>query len=320
MNSFRTLCHFLFCCLALVGAARAQFQFATTFTASPLTFTVADPNALYRDLTPAEIASYAPVVYLSPFESYHPMDPVTFVQRARFRHHRGWSSDQGFHRHTFQWVTTNSHAPEYYNVPMHVLNAYAPHANGRNRRPRDADCGDSYNVFLETDDNETGVANPNGSVPVFYTYRRSGSWHKIQYWWFFGYNNTVVPGIDHQGDWEHVTLWVYNGAVRSVYFAAHEGGTTVQASNLTMMGKRPVVFVALGTHAAYPTPGLQHFPIGLGMSFVDYTGYGQRWDTHGNLKPLANQPWKDFAGAWGEVGNLSTTTGPLGPWHKRDDP
>jgi hypothetical protein len=38
------------------------------------------------------------------------------------------------------------------------------------------------------------------------------------------------------------------------------------------------------------------------------------------LKPLASQPWKDYAGAWGEVGNIATTTGPLGPWHKRNNP
>jgi hypothetical protein len=316
-----TLLGSLLCCLALVGPARAQFlvpiTFPGTLVAQPLTPT--DPNALYRDLTTAEIASYAPVVYLSPFESYHPMDPATFIQRSRFRHHRSWSSDQGFHRNSLQWVTTNSHAAEYYDVPINWLNAYTLHANGDNRRPRDSNCGDSYNVFLETDDNETGVANPNGTVPVFYTYRRFGSWHKIQYWWFFGYNNTVMPGINHQGDWEHVTAWVYNGAVSNVYFAAHEGGTTRQAGGFALVGKRPVVFVAYGTHAAYSTAGLQSFPIGLGLSFYDLTGYGQCWNTHLNLKPLASQPWKEYAGAWGEVGNLATTTGPLGPWHKRND-
>jgi hypothetical protein len=309
----------LLCSLAFACGARAQFVIPTTINTAQ-SFTLTDPNALNRDLTTAEIASYAPVVYLAPLESYFPMDPAEFIQRSRFRHHRSWSSDQGFHRNTFQWVTTDSHASEYYNIPFHVLNAYTLHANGQNRRPRDSNCGDSYNVFLETDDNEVGVANPDGSVPVFYTYRRTGSWHKIQYWWFFGYNDTVVPGINHQGDWEHVTLWVYSGAVRSVYFSAHSGGTTVQAGGFALSGKRPIVFVALGTHAAYWTAGLQSYPIGLGLGFLDLTGYGRRWDTHLNLKPLASQPWKDYAGAWGEVGNISTTTGPLGPWHKRNDP
>lgn len=319
---FLTLLFALCTLAAFAGGVRAQFVIGTfsTATLATATLTSADPNALYRDLTTAEIAQYAPVVYLHPSESYFPMDPVDFIQRSRFRHHRSWSSDQGFHRYSLQWYTTNSHAPEYYGMPFYVLNSYTLHSNGQNRRPRDSNAGDSYNVFLETDANEGGVAVPNGQVPVFYTYLRSGSWHKIQYWWFFGYNQTPVPGIAHQGDWEHVTVWVYDGAARSVYYSAHNGGTTRQIGGFSQIGLRPVVFVALGTHAAYWTSGIQTYPIGLGLSFFDGTGYGRRWDTHLNLKALATQPWKDYAGAWGEVGNLDTTTGPLGPWHKRNGP
>jgi hypothetical protein len=309
------------CLFALAGRPRAQFTIAPNIASnSGLTLASSDPNALSRDLTTAEIARYAPVVFLHSAESYFPMDPVDFIHRARFRHHRTLQSDQGFHRVTFQWVTTNSHAAEYYDMPFNVLNSYTLHPNGQNRRPRDSNCGDSYNVFLETDGNEVGVPNPNGQVPVFYTYRRDGSWHKVQYWWFFGYNDTVVPGINHQGDWEHVTCWVYNGAVRSVFFSAHTGGTTRQSGGFSLIGQRPVVFIALGTHAAYWSSGVQTYPIGLGLSFVDGTDYGRRWDTCLYLRPLASQPWKDYAGAWGEVGNFDTTTGPLGPWHKRNGP
>ena len=52
--------------------------------------------------------------------------------------------------------------------------------------------------------------------------------------------------------------------------------------------------------------------------------YARGQDYHGFMKKrldklaaLEAQPWKNFAGAWGEVGELSHTTGPLGPWHKR---
>jgi hypothetical protein len=259
------------------------------------------------------------VVYLHPAEGYAPMDPVEFIRRSRFRHHRTLNFDQGFHKYTLEWITTNSHDFAYYNIPTYALNSYTLHPNGQNRRPRDSNSGDSYNVYLETDGNERGVANPNGVVPVFYTYRRDGSWHRIQYWWFFGFNETPVPGIAHQGDWEHVTANVYNGAVRSVFFSAHHGGTLRQAGGFTTSGLRPVVWIALGTHAAYWTPGLQTYPIGLGFSFFDGTGTGLRWDTSLRLLPLAAQPWKDYAGAWGAVGNFETTTGPLGPWHKRNN-
>ena len=49
----------------------------------------------------------------------------------------------------------------------------------------------------------------------------------------------------------------------------------------------------------------------------DETARGPVWDLQKNLQPLGDQPWRLFAGAWGELGGEAHATGPLGPWFKR---
>lgn len=266
------------------------------------------------DLTPAQIAQFAPIVRIHPAEAYRPMNADEFLARARFRHHRGFQSDQGFHRTLQQWITTDSHDAVYYGIPNNVLAAYTLHADGRNRRPRDANCGDSYNVFLQTDGRLTGPAAPTGVVPTYYHYRRVSDRHQIQFWWFCGFNDSVGT-VNHQGDWEHVTVNIQRGAIVGAFFAAHEGGEFYGVGHgLRFVGTRPLVYMAKGSHASYPTTGTWTFGID------ETADGGPEWNTGLMVRSLAAQPWKDFAGAWGEVGSTSTTTGPLGPWHKRNDP
>lgn len=265
------------------------------------------------DLTAQEIANLAPIVRIHPAEEYRPMSPDEFIARSRFRHHRSWQSDQGFHRTSQQWVTTDSHDAVYYGIPANVLAAYTLHADGKNRRPRDSNCGDSYNVFLQPDGRLTGPTTPTGVVPAYYHYRRIGRTHEIQYWWFCGFNDSFAS-FNHQGDWEHVTVHFEREAIVGVFLAAHEDGTIVRpGAGLRLVGGRPLVYMAKGSHASYPTTGTW-------MAGIDVTSdLGPEWDTGRLLRSLAVQPWRDYAGAWGEVGSISTTTGPLGPWHKRND-
>lgn len=110
-------------------------------------------------------------------------------------------------------------------------------------------------------------------------------WTDIDYWWYLPDNpaNTakgamcgagfVIPEItcfDHQSDWEGVTV-VVNRAQRpvAVRYAAHDGVVNVPWKTLQTalagselqpyaagrdVANRPLVFVARGTHAAYPLP------------------------------------------------------------------
>ena len=133
----------------------------------------------------------------------------------------------------------------------------------------------------------------------------------IQYWWFFGYNDGVASQ-NHQGDWEHSTAVVKDGSLIGTYLSAHGTGTYYDRSELEpVQGDQVVVYVAKGSHAAYAA-------VRGGPFEPDETDAGgPRWDTSQFLLPLRDRPWKSFAGAWGEVGQFTGTTGPLGPWHKR---
>jgi hypothetical protein len=98
----------------------------------------------------------------------------------------------------------------------------------------------------------------------------------IDYWWFLRFNNvdrfqrtqrwlkklcrfqrfrTVC--FDHEGDWEGVTV-VVSGApehrLDAVIFAAHEWTLLRTASQIMTASGRPLVFIARGSHAAYPGP------------------------------------------------------------------
>ena len=279
------------------------------------------------------IRSLAPVLRLHPDEKYNPMDPEEFIRLSRFRHHKSWGKDQGYNRVTKKWVTSNSHSSSYYNVPVSYINRFKSWTNGENRRPRDSNRGDKWNVFLEPKGKPAGENNPNGLVPVFYYAKtvdttkipeiirkmyniKAEKYDKIQYWWFFGYNDGPgLGGVDnHQGDWEHVTCKVKNNRLIKAYFAQHGTTREVSRSKLKWTNGRFIVYSAIGSHGSYESAG--SFPLILGASDETANG-GCQWDTSLLLKKLNNQPWRDFAGAWGQVGQFAHTTGPLGPWYKR---
>lgn len=269
--------------------------------------------------TVQEIRMLAPVFRFHQDDDYRPMDPIDFISRSRFRHHRGWGSDQGYDKSSQQWKTNDDHDAKYYNIPVNFINGYGLHANGENRRPRDSNNGSNWNVFLQPRENPRGTASPDGYVPTFYIPTVipplnlfGGADLVIQYWLFYGYNNAIGT-INHQGDWEHATALLKNGELVGAILSQHESSEFVSVDELEFEGQHWVAYSAKGTHANHPRAGWFWYAGG-----IEYTSSaGPRMRTWLNLKLLENQPWKDYAGAWGEVGIFASTTGPLGPWHKR---
>jgi hypothetical protein len=265
----------------------------------------------------SEIVRFAPLLQMHSLEEYFPMDPIEFIRSSRFRHHRGLQSDQGYTKAAQEWRTNDSHHRNYYDIPIDFIDSFGVHSDGNNRRPRDSNSGDSWNVFLQPRGEPSGERFPTGRVPVVVHAKQdtcAGSKmadYVIQYWWFFGYNDGVASQ-NHQGDWEHATAVVKDGSLMGAYLSAHGRGTYYDRSELEpAQGDQVLVYVAKGSHAAYPT-------VRNGPLEPDKTDAGgPRWDTSQYLLPLRDRPWKSFAGAWGEVGHVADTTGPLGPWHKR---
>ena len=77
--------------------AQSVLVFGTPTTPAWMTSnTLAMRTGIEPDLTPAQIATFAPILRFHPSEMYHPMRPMDFIGSSRFRHHIGFGSDQGF--------------------------------------------------------------------------------------------------------------------------------------------------------------------------------------------------------------------------------
>ena len=170
---------------------------------------------------------------------------------------------------------------------------------------------------------------------------RRGNRIDLQYWIWYPwdvYSPTVPPGDlwqVHEGDWEAVSVIVdTKGTPLVVGYSEHDEGARREWAKAPKQGMRPLVYVALGSHANYPTPGTQPFdprvvdPIFIsvirqnGQAAADHTGKG-RVVRPRLVRVTATSPaWMAFAGGWGEDGYLRTPggtpqsysgTGPKGP-------
>jgi len=276
-------------------------------------------------VSPEQIKKFAPILRIHPSEKYFPMDPLEFIRKSRFRHHRSPLGDEGYNKATGLWDKSDSHNKKYYNIPIEVIDRHGPDDEGRNRRPHDPNRGKKCNMFLQPRGNPTGVRNLNPDrVPIFYytgsrteevhsaTGTRVETYRYIQYWRFHGFNDGFM-GQNHQGDWEHVTVKVSRGRFAGVWFAAHGKPAFRRRDEMEWKRGRFIVYSAKGSHASYHKEGLFH----LRTDQAKNGGPTFELNTADSLKGLNVQPWRHFAGAWGEVGQIKDTTGPLGPWYKR---
>lgn len=116
-----------------------------------------------------------------------------------------------------------------------------------------------------------------GSGPrsaIYYHVTQSNDRFYIDYWWYLRFNNFYRSdpsfscktkfarenGIcdEHEGDWEGVTVVTPPGDDKQldyVVYAAHKGTFRYSGSQLVKHGgTRPDVYLARGSHAAYPRP------------------------------------------------------------------
>ncbi len=159
--------------------------------------------------------------------------------------------------------------------------------------------------------------------------RQNATW--ISYWFFYGFSR-FLSRFAHQGDWEHVRIRIQDDHVGEALFAVHEHLYRVERRHLSFQGDALTAYSARSRHATWWKTG-SFLPLPL---FQDTTpaeevlsredralledetsNQGSVWDTRLNLAPLADQPWRRFAGAWGKAGKAAHGTGPLGPWQKR---
>ena len=166
------------------------------------------------------------------------------------------------------------------------------------------------------------------------------------WFYFYSYNlGNVVLNIrfgNHVGDWEHSLIRFQHGKPKIVFFSEHFFGQAYTYDAVEKIGKRPVVYSAVGTHAMYATPGRHPYIFPLGL-LHDQTDRGPLWDpamncmqyiydvkkdalTPDNRTAHAPTEWFYFDGHWGDklyplddrrqyafAGQYHYVTGPLGP-------
>jgi hypothetical protein len=137
----------------------------------------------------------------------------------------------------------------------------------------------------------------------------------VTYWFLYPYNDGFGPQ-NHEGDWEDVSVRLRPLGADAwepveVFYARHGRSKDTLAwervPKLSINGETRVqVLAARGSHASYPAPpGIRDF-----YDKVDEDG--PRWYTWKRLRFLWDQGWAGYCGAWGSVGGISDTSGPLG--------
>ena len=245
------------------------------------------------------VKAYAPVVHLHESDTSRPMNANDFISRSELRwdHEGRCYSDShvarpvdartlgtGGYRHQKKGGAFCKHGGREYN-------------SAEKTRPKGGGVAGDDGFFLDLDNDARGGEGT--TAPVYYDYA-AGAW--ITYWFFYGYNDFTAR-FNHEGDWERLSVYLdRNNRAIGVYYSAHHGGCRI--------GKptgRPVAYAAKGSHANYPKPGTY-------TSGQDHASdQGPAWSTQNRLARLSAQPWYGYGGGWGEVGEFSDTTGPLGP-------
>lgn len=160
---------------------------------------------------------------------------------------------------------------------------------------------------------------------------------RITYWFFYALSQppgrpSLTRYVMHEGDWERVSVLLRRGAARddyvpvSVRFHTHDGNRDVAWRAVrrwpagTADATHPVVYSARGSHASYWRAGSYEnvFKVAGRRQFaVRDTATAcpdcPQWRTWEQLVDAQAQPWYGFGGAWGQLGGIAGTTGPLGP-------
>jgi len=146
--------------------------------------------------------------------------------------------------------------------------------------------------------------------------------YDIQIWFFYAYND-FIGGINHESDWEHMTISVSETLEPvSIYFATHGDGSRIDdLAKVKWVGRtHPVGYAADGSHATYPTAGTHALGVpGANDHTYDAGPIWKTWTNAVNLgergRVINDQFWARYDGRWGEKGNIEDTSGPVGPMY-----
>lgn len=277
------------------------------------------------------VERYAPLLRFSRHETYHAIDPATFVSRARLGR-AGWSTavpDACWNPRARRWDAVSAQRQPCeplssgdLGTACAAMQFEAPSrpGAGQNRRPNDPANlwrGQRAGYSLEMSDpfaaDLRGVA---GSAPCLFhdRYRVDGApgiCDVIAYWFFFALHSDT---ISHEGDWSQLAVIIPcdSAELPRVLFGARVGGEAFGFDEVeTVDGTHPVAWVEPGRH------GLLREAAGLDEP-ESHTLLLRSWRIR-DQRPVPAMPWSCFDGSWGRAGSSERATGPLGPLFRRFD-
>jgi hypothetical protein len=179
---------------------------------------------------------------------------------------------------------------------------------------------------------------------VYGAFHRRGGRIALQYWLFYPLNpyspevppNPLFAQV-HEGDWELVTIVLdRSGRPLTAGYSRHCRGARREWAKVPRRGARPIVYVALGSHANYFGPGSHPHDErcwpeqavivfeNYGKPLRDFTAKGPTVSPRLARVTATSPGWMRFPGAWGEdqivffpQATFTFGVGPSGPAFKR---
>jgi hypothetical protein len=278
-----------------------------------------------RDSKPADIpalaAQYRPVLKFDSDESWRPLnvDSLLLETVHGAPAHRLCDGEQEDDLHCTP-ITSPLQLPAEPNDPKAYVDIAGKQLGGDDyKSPQLADCPQPQPADLKDCDGGPRSA-------IYYQAVDANGHYYVDYWWFLRYNrfeksdaNELCKSVltrdktcfDHEGDWEGVTLVLSKGDTKGdrlefVNYAAHEGVFRYRPVQITREGRRPIVYIANGSHAAYPfacpndcAQVNKLFGHALPEDNTDGKRAWGRNDDAAALLPLPTGSWGAFAGFWG---------------------
>ena len=287
----------------------------------------------------SSINTYAPLLLYHKYEHHFLGDPEEFRQHVRFRQSNfDGRKDRGWNTKHRRWENNNNDGADYrgtdwpgvkqqIHAVMQDLRPGGPTRDGNITRPRDKRNmwrfeDNTRGFFLQLADGfgrGGSGCTPDSPLPIFCDIDRftvaGRRYVSVLYWFFYIQNWFII--YTHEGDWEHVTLYFEekdfeNGRGPSwVYFASHNTGHVFRANDkkLTYEDNTHLhVYVSRFGHPSSPKV--------LRRRRADYRHKIKTWEQP--IPLIEDFDWSTYCGAWGAVGESVHTTGPLGPFFKRN--
>jgi hypothetical protein len=265
---------------------------------------------------------FAPQVWLADGDEYGPGKAQLFIEHAELR----WAHDQGCGDEAVadpvdsRTLATGGYTHQGKGGPPgceHGGRTYRSNENTRPRGPAELGAEGFYLTLTGDEDLRAGTGT---LAPTYWQYYKGA----YIYWFFYPYNDApsipvgpaAVNAFDHEGDWERIAVRTDGeGARVGVTLWGHGNSCFLRGDQLEWVDDHPVVYSAKGTHASYADDGIHRYG-------VDRTSAGTRWETWQQVRPIADEPWYGYGGAWGSVGapgpSTNHRTGPAGPQPDRE--